>query len=114
MKPIEISDIPNVGSSIKDIEQRFEGKYISKEYIDYCDSLEYKIQVYSSLLQNNFNAEINFHVSSFFNDKAKDTCMRRRVIIPIQAASEFVILFTSLYSMQEKNTWIDIQNGLMN
>lgn len=39
--------------------------------------------------------------------------MRRRVIIPIQAASEFVILFTSLYSMQEKNTWIDIQNNVV-
>lgn len=108
---IKISDIPNVGDSIRDIEVKLAGKYISKEYIDYCNSLEYKTFAYSNQFQNNFNIEIHLHVSSLFNNKTKDTCLRRRLIVPLQIVPEFVELFTNLYIIQEENTWIDKQSN---
>lgn len=108
---LEIMDIPNIGDSINDIERKLEEVYISKEYIDYCDSLEYKINVYSDLLKNSYKAEVNFHVSSFFRDKNKDTCLKRTIIAPIQVLNEFIEKFNEHYLSSENNCWFDKHNG---
>lgn len=109
---IKIEGIPNVGNSRKDIENKLKGKYVSENFDDSRDVLEYKMFVYSNILKMSFKAEIDFRVVTwlFHRDKSKQPCIRRIIRAPIQTTPEFINFFNKNYRLIETNVWEDYKN----